>query len=93
MTLELVGMTSDDVAEARRQAAVCNVDHELVQRVLSAFIEGFGLEPSGPEWSPGDMATLLEALGMLPAWTSAVDVELASLLRAADAAQGGGGDV
>lgn len=93
MTLEILGMGEDDVAEARRQAALCNVDHPLVQRVLWSFVDAFEIEPSGDDWSVAELATLFTALGMLPSWTTAVDVELAHLLAAESAGQGGGGRV
>ncbi|MFE4697152.1 hypothetical protein ACFRIC_08680 [Streptomyces sp. NPDC056738] len=93
MTLEILGMTDEDVAEARRQAAVCNVEHPLVMRMFSAFTEGFGLEPDGPEWSVGEVATLLQALRLLPSWAAPDDIELAHLLMSAPESQGGGGRV
>ncbi|WP_432021432.1 hypothetical protein [Streptomyces sp. 1222.5] len=92
MTLEITDMTLDEVTEARRQAALCNVEHPLVKQMVYAFVQAFKLEPAtGPEWSVGELATLLQALGLLPEWTSPVDVELAHLLESAAAGQAGGG--
>ncbi|MEU3982524.1 hypothetical protein AB0F77_20920 [Streptomyces sp. NPDC026672] len=88
LTLEVFDMSDEDVAEARRQAAACNVDHPLVQRMLWSLVDGFGLVSSGPDWAPGELLTLLQALGLLPEWTTAVDVELAHMLRTAAGGEG-----
>ncbi|AEY90752.1 hypothetical protein SHJG_5484 [Streptomyces hygroscopicus subsp. jinggangensis 5008] len=85
-------MSDAQVAEARRQAARGNVDHPLVQQMVCAFVDGFGLKPSGAKWSAGEAATLLDALGMLPVqWTGKHDAELYVFLSAAAAEQAGGG--
>lgn len=86
--LEIIGMSDEDVAEARRQAAQCEIDHPLVERMLCAFVEAFDLRPSGPEWTPAEAAMLLQALGLLPEWTTAVDLELAHMLRTAVGGEG-----
>ncbi|MGW4541602.1 hypothetical protein ACWEOP_27510 [Streptomyces chartreusis] len=87
MSLEIVGLTDADVAEARRQVAAGNLGHRLVLGIVKALLDALGVDAAAYEWTGPEYVQLLELLGFSPfTWSQAEDDELAQLLA------GSGGD-
>ncbi|MEU5097604.1 hypothetical protein [Streptomyces sp. NPDC020996] len=81
LTLTIIGLSDEDVAEARRQVAAGNLGHDLVLRIVAALIEACGVDIDAYEWTGPEYVALLEMLGMPPfRWSPAEDAELARLL-------------
>lgn len=90
LTLTIVGLGDEDVAEARRQAAAGHVDHPLVMQIVATLIEATGVELVAHDWTSDEYVALLDMLGMAPSqWSGSDESALQELL--ADAAGGGRG--
>ncbi|WJV47653.1 hypothetical protein [Streptomyces flavofungini] len=81
LTLTIVGLSAEALAEARAQAAAGYIDHVLVLRIVVAFIEAAGVDVTAHTWSGPEYMALLDMLGFLPPmWSADEDAELDRLL-------------
>lgn len=89
LTLTIIGLSDEDVAEARRQVAAGNVGHVLVVRLVATLIEAVGVDIMAHKWTGPEYVALLEMLGMPPfEWSGAEDAELERLLSEAGGERG-----
>lgn len=89
LPLTIIGMTDEDVAEARCQVAAGNVGHELVLRIVAALVDAVGVDIGAYEWTGPEYVVLLEMLGMpVFEWSESEDAELAEFLAEAGGGRG-----
>ncbi|MER5825747.1 hypothetical protein ABT086_26680 [Streptomyces mirabilis] len=89
LPLTITGLSDEDVAEARRQVAAGNLGHDLVLRIVAAFIESVGVDINAHTWSGPEYVALLEMLGFAPfEWSACEDAELAELLAEGGCSRG-----
>lgn len=81
LPLLLMYITDDDVQEARDMVRAGDPGHIAILRVLVSFLWALDVDPAAHDWSSGEIAALLETLGM-PSfeWSPLEDAELTRLL-------------